>query len=86
MLALAANKSDLPGTHTVSAQEGQMLAKRCKIPVFGEISAKSKDNLDRFFLNLATACYENRDKFVTVERGTFALKNNPRPQEKKKCC
>lgn len=54
MLALCGNKMDSQAKHVVSLQDCANFAKMKKIPVYGEVSAKTKENLDSFFLKLAT--------------------------------
>lgn len=49
------------------------MANQYKINVYGEISAKTKENLDSFFLKFAMEIYANRNKFEKIVRGTFKL-------------
>jgi len=75
--ALCGNKMDTPpGSHTVSLQDCSQLAKKKKITVYGEVSAKTKENLDSFFLKLATEIYASRDTFDMRRSGTVKLKRD----------
>ena len=53
IIALAGNKKDVKGSHTVSLQDGQNLANRHSIALFLETSAKTKENIDRLFTRIA---------------------------------
>jgi GTPase SAR1 family protein len=46
MIALAGSKRDLPGPHAISLQDGQNFAKKHQIPIFFEVSAKNRENID----------------------------------------
>ena len=64
---------DSPAPHTISLNEGQTFAKTNKIPVFLEVSAKSKENLDVFFTKVAAECFQRRNTFTKVVRDGVKL-------------
>jgi hypothetical protein len=49
LYCLCGNKVDLPAPHELALADGQQFAKANNIPVFFEVSAKSKENLDNLF-------------------------------------
>lgn len=65
VLALCGNQMDTEiSKHQVSTQDALKIAQKYKINVYGEVSAKTKENLDNFFLRVANEIYNNRSKFV----------------------
>lgn len=46
IIALAGSKRDTAGPHAVSLQDGQNFAKKHQIPIFFEVSSKTKENID----------------------------------------
>ena len=74
LIALAGTKKDKSAQHAISLQDGQNFAKKHKIPIFFEVSAKTKENVDQLFTRFAIECYNNRDKFVRPQRNTIKLK------------
>lgn len=72
---LIANKTDLHGVRTVSQQEGQDLAKSLGVP-FIETSAKSSENVDLMFLNMAKEMKERKEKasFTDIPQSSVNLR------------
>ena len=65
VLSLAGSKMDYAGAHNVTSQDGQNFARKHGIPVCMEASAKSAENVDALFHQIAVQCYGSRDKFVS---------------------
>ena len=90
MLALAGTKRDASGQHAISLQDGQNFAKKNQIPIFFEVSAKTRENLDALWTRLAMECYQRRNQFPRPNRDVIKLGlNNAEvgaPQQKKSGC
>ena len=52
----------------VTLADGQAFAKRQQCTVFSEVSAKTKENLDSFFIRLGTEAYNRKATFTPVDR------------------
>ena len=85
-LFLCGNKCDCSKNRVVSYDEGMEYAKSKNID-FLETSAKSSENIEKIFCDLATLLYVNNIKFTTVKKQNIHLLNNDRVViQKNKCC
>jgi GTPase SAR1 family protein len=67
VIILVGNKTDLVDQRQVSTQEGRELAKRSKL-MFMEASAKTRENVNDVFYELAEKILENPDLFESANR------------------
>ena len=75
--ALCGNKMDTEiSKHALSQQDANQVAQKYKINLCGEVSAKTKENLDKYFLNLATEIFKNRENFPKRNRDSMSLDLN----------
>ena len=65
VVSLAGNKSEIPGAHAVNMQEGQSFARKHKINVCKEVSAKTNEGVDALFHAVAVQCWDSKDNFVS---------------------
>ncbi len=77
LICLCGNKVDAPTPHAVPLTEGQNFAKNNSMPVFFEVSAKSKENLDKIFNRLSMECFNRKDTFPVNRRESIRLRANP---------
>ena len=56
---------DIPGAHAVNMQEGQNFARKHRIEVCKEVSAKTSEGVDALFHAIAVQCWDNKEKFVS---------------------
>ena len=93
VLSLLGNKMD-SSSRKLQYQDGQNFARKHKIDVVGEVSAKTGENVDNFMNQIALQCYQNAAKFPKrMREGTFKLNPNNQAapeavggKKKKKCC
>jgi len=79
---LVGNKLDLADKRVVSEAEGQQLANELKLP-FSEASAKTGANVEKIFLDLATACVSK--ELPQPKRQILGLAPPPKEKRKKDC-
>ena len=65
---------DIPGQHAVTMQDGQNFARKNKIEVCKEVSAKTNEGVDALFHAIAVQCWDNKAKFVSKLPLLFDIK------------
>ena len=69
LICICGNKME-DGKRKISLADGQTFAKSQQCSVFSEVSAKTKENMDQFFIRLASEAYAKRNTFTKVERSS----------------
>lgn len=85
-IILAANKCDLEETRDVTKQEGEEFAKKynCK---FYEVSAKTGQNVNNVFHDIAFLTYEKMKSTIKVDKNQIKLTTKDKNAgNKKNCC
>ena len=67
VMAVCGTRLDASGVHAVGQMEGQAFSRKHKIPVWFEVSSRTKEGVDGLFGEIANQCFLMRDKFVSFD-------------------
>ena len=80
VLSCCGTRLDAPGLHAVSQMDGQEFSKKHGIPVWYQVSSRTKEGVDNLFGAIAMQCYNMRDKFVSLRFSQIKIDfSSPQP-------